>query len=131
MGWLAISLSREFSWLRDLKPKSPELAGRFFTTEPPGMPPLNYLPPKSTVSQGPLRLGFPCILFPKRSVPFWGALEFSSGLPLSASAPKLGSRDSGLFSELPLGFMIQALDKDGNLPSSKLVSLSREPATYL
>ena len=95
------------------------------------MPPLNYLPPKFPVSQGPLRLVFPCILFPKRSVPFWGALELSSGLPLSASAPKLGSRDSGLFSELPFGFMIQALDKDGNLPSSKPVSLSRESATYL
>ena len=95
------------------------------------MPPLSYLPPKS-----PLFLRAPLGLDSLHSVSkevssFRGALEPSSGLPLSASAPELGSSDRGLFSELPLDFMIQTLDKDGNLPSSKLVSLSREPPSYL
>ena len=37
LEWFAISYSRDLS-NPGIKPMSPELAGRFFTTEPPGKP---------------------------------------------------------------------------------------------
>ena len=44
LGWVAISSSRGSSQPRDLtdSPASPTLAGRFFTTEPPGKPMKGY-----------------------------------------------------------------------------------------
>ena len=91
LEWVSISFSRRSSH-PGIKPMSPALAGRVFTTEPPGKPQSNYTPVKNKFSS----VQFSCSVMSNSAISWTAAhqaslpMEFSrqeywSGLPFPAS----------------------------------------------
>ena len=98
---VAISYSRGSSWPRDRTciSMSPALAGRFFTTEPPGRPSKNESRKvKPTVQFSSVQLPSCVRLF---ATPWTAACQAS--LPLTISHPVISSSDA-LFSFWPQSF---------------------------
>ena len=86
LEWVSISFSRRSSH-PGIKPMSPALAGRVFTTEPPGKPQSNYTPVKNKFSS----VQFSCSVMSNSAISWTAAHQASLSRTNSRSLLKLES----------------------------------------